>query len=122
MSDTLVRVALPVPLPRLFDYCLPHSWQAQARPGVRVRVPFGKRELIGVIDSLPDHTEIPLDQCKPVLAVLDQEPLWPTPMWDLLHWAASYYQHPLGMCLPKRCPFCCAKGTAPSPLRKPCGN
>ncbi|MGL4269213.1 MAG: primosomal protein N' [Plesiomonas sp.] len=96
MSDTLVRVALPVPLPRLFDYSLPSAWQVQARPGVRVRVPFGKRELIGVIDSLPDQTEIPLDQCKPVLAVLDQEPLWPTALWDLLHWAASYYQQPLG--------------------------
>nr|WP_278987477.1 primosomal protein N' [Plesiomonas shigelloides] len=115
MSDTLVRVALPVPLPRLFDYCLPHSWQAQARPGVRVRVPFGKRELIGVIDSLPDHTEIPLDQCKPVLAVLDQEPLWPTPMWDLLHWAASYYQHPLGDVFAQAMPVLLRQGHSAEP-------
>ncbi|MEE7547792.1 hypothetical protein HF319_12760, partial [Xanthomonas sp. Kuri4-1] len=44
-----LRVALPVPLPRLFDY-LPPPGAAPAEPvGCRVRVPFGSRELVGVV-------------------------------------------------------------------------
>lgn len=44
----ILRVALPVPLPRLFDYLPP----ADAKPvavGQRVRVPFGPRELCGLV-------------------------------------------------------------------------
>ncbi len=37
----VAHVALPVPLPRTFDYLLPDSMQAKA--GCRVTVPFGKQ-------------------------------------------------------------------------------
>lgn len=37
----VAHVALPVPLPRTFDYLLPDSMSAKA--GCRVTVPFGKQ-------------------------------------------------------------------------------
>ena len=45
-----VQVALPVPLPRAFDY-LPEAGRAVAdyAPGTRVRVPFGRRTLTGLV-------------------------------------------------------------------------
>ncbi|MGH8077006.1 MAG: hypothetical protein ACREPE_06740, partial [Lysobacter sp.] len=47
--DSIWRVALPLPLPRLFDY-LPVAGHATGGDiGRRVRVPFGSRELIGVV-------------------------------------------------------------------------
>ena len=40
----VAHVALPVPLPRTFDYLLPEGMPVKA--GCRVRVPFGKQERI----------------------------------------------------------------------------
>ena len=48
MSAPILRVALPSPLRRLFDYRAPHGVDPEGlQPGVRVRVPFGRRELVG---------------------------------------------------------------------------
>ncbi len=62
---TILRVALAVPLYRLFDY----RWQGDAMPAVgqRVRVPFGSRQRIGVIVAIAQHSDFPEDQIKPVL-------------------------------------------------------
>ena len=47
---TVLRVALPVPLPRLFDYLPPAGAEANADwIGCRVRVPFGRGVQVGVV-------------------------------------------------------------------------
>jgi len=46
------QVALPLPLPQPFDYAPPDCAPPESAPdavGARVRVPFGQRELVGVI-------------------------------------------------------------------------
>ena len=48
-DDPLLRVALPVPLDRLFDYRAPTGATTPVAIGARVRVPFGSRELIGIV-------------------------------------------------------------------------
>lgn len=40
-------------LDRVFEYAVPAEWDALARPGVRVRVPFAGRELDGFVVSRP---------------------------------------------------------------------
>ncbi|ESC21489.1 primosome assembly protein PriA, partial [Salmonella enterica subsp. enterica serovar Senftenberg str. 423984-1] len=58
---SVAHVALPVPLPRTFDYLLPEGGVAKA--GCRVRVPFGKQqERVGIVVSVNDHSELPLDE------------------------------------------------------------
>lgn len=87
----VIQIALPVPLPRLFDYDSP----TLPTVGARVRVPFGKRELVGVCvgeNTKPDDSYAR----KPIVEVLDQESLWTPPVWQLLNWAAGYYHHALG--------------------------
>ena len=72
---SVLRVALPVPLPRLFDYLPPAG--ASIGPdwiGRRVRVPFGRTEQIGVVLSM-GAPEASLESLKTVLAVLDDQPL-----------------------------------------------
>ena len=68
---TRLRVAVPVPLPRLFDYLnTPENQPAQAL-GCRVRVPFGHRQLTGIvvaIDPAPGDNQGAL---KPILQWLD---------------------------------------------------
>lgn len=92
---SVARVALPVPLPRTFDYLLPEGLVAKA--GCRVRVPFGKQqERVGIVVSVSDHSELPLDELKSVIEILDNEPIFSPSVWRLLLWAADYYHHPLG--------------------------
>ncbi|MGY2313032.1 primosomal protein N' family DNA-binding protein, partial [Pseudomonas gingeri] len=50
MPDAILRLALPSPLRRLFDYRAPAGvLRSQLQPGMRVRVPFGRREMIGIL-------------------------------------------------------------------------
>ncbi|MER1977799.1 primosomal protein N', partial [Pseudocitrobacter faecalis] len=90
----VAHVALPVPLPRTFDYLLPEGLSAKA--GCRVRVPFGKQERVGMVVSVSEKSELPLDELKPIVEVLDSEPVFTTSVWRLLLWAADYYHHPIG--------------------------
>jgi primosomal protein N' (replication factor Y) len=94
----ILRVALDTPLRRLFDYLPPESAPAarQPVPGVRVRVPFGRQRLIGVIAEVATSSELPIGRLKPVLEVLDPEPALDTAVLTLLRWASEYYHHPLG--------------------------
>lgn len=49
--DDCLQVALPVPLPRLFDYRAPAP-VGPSDVGRRVRVPFGPRTLVGIVASV----------------------------------------------------------------------
>lgn len=72
MSDVILRLALPSPLRRLFDYRATASMARQAlMPGMRIRVPFGRREMIGVLVEVAEHSEVPADKLKPASALLD---------------------------------------------------
>jgi len=89
---TWVRVALDVPLPRLFDYRSAHPVQV----GARVIVPFGRRQLIGVVVACPQSTDVPEAQVRDVLQALDDLPPLPASWLRLVEFAARYYQRPLG--------------------------
>ena len=92
--EMLIRVALPVPLPRLFDYRLAQDMKASAvGVGMRVLVEFGRRRLVGVISAL-DVGEV--SALKPLLAVLDTSTLFDPHLWTTLQRAARYYHAPLG--------------------------
>lgn len=97
MSDFYLRLALPTPLRRLFDYRAPAGIPAEHwQPGVRVRVPFGNRKLVGILVETTTHTELPPSKLREALELLDPQPLFEPPLLELIHWTASYYQHSLG--------------------------
>lgn len=97
VPTTILRLALPSPLRRLFDYLPPAGCAIAAlQPGVRLRVPFGRREVVGVLVELSDHSEVPEAKLKPALELLDRRPLLPDALFRLCLWAAQYYQHSLG--------------------------
>ncbi len=90
---TLIRVALDVPLARLFDY---RCEDPAVRIGARVLVPFGKRQQIGIVVAHPATSEITESRLKRVITVLEREPLLQRADLRLLEFAAGYYVHPLG--------------------------
>src|SRR5204862_140891 len=65
-------------------------------PGARVRVPFGRRRLVGVIVASAETSELPPARLKPILEVLESRPVLDREALELLGWAAHYYHHPMG--------------------------
>jgi primosomal protein N' (replication factor Y) len=61
-----------------------------------VRVPFGRRELVGIVADKVDASTLDDARIKPAGAVLDAAPLLGGELLSTLRWAARYYQHPLG--------------------------
>ncbi|WP_370242332.1 primosomal protein N' [Marisediminitalea sp.] len=89
----VVDVAVPVPLKQSFSYL--HD--TPVATGVRVKVPFGNRTLIGVvIGNIEAQTEDTGLKLKSVTEVLDEVPLFDTTLITLANWLAKYYHHPIG--------------------------
>lgn len=88
----IAHIALPVPLYQLYDYRLTQP----AEVGMRVKVPFGKRDAIGVIVSIDQQTDVPIECLKDISEIIDNEPLFTPAVWQLLKWAVSYYHFPIG--------------------------
>jgi primosomal protein N' (replication factor Y) (superfamily II helicase) len=120
------RVALDTPLKRLFDYLPPASTlfpagdvaataapvEASIEPGMRVRVPFGRQKLVGIVMEAAASSELPIERLKPILEVLDPRPVLDTSALELLRWAAEYYHHPIGEVLSTALPKAMRMGAA----------
>src|ERR1700743_2564085 len=83
------RVALPVPLLTLFDYLPPEAGIAQA--GSRVRVPFGRGEMVGVVIDPAAEASVGVKRLKQASEVLDDAPLLDAELLATLAWAADYW-------------------------------
>ncbi len=106
----VLRIALDTPLRRLFDY-LPRD-ERVAKVGARVRVPFGRQRLVGVVCAHAARSELPREKLKAILEVLDDEPVIDAPVMELLEWASQYYHHPLGEVIAAALPRQAREGAA----------
>ena len=93
----ILKVALDTPLDFLFDY----GWTVEEAmpeplPGQFALVPFGRREVMGLIVDIADTTELPPEKLKSALAVRSQLAPLSAQWMDLCRFAAAYYQRPLG--------------------------
>ena len=100
-----MRVALPVPLDRLFDYRVLPSHEALVEPGSRVRVNFGGQPLIGVVVPSDWVTEEDTASAHPnrsladIESVIDEEPVVGSDMLELLRVASRDIYTPIGLAL-----------------------
>jgi primosomal protein N' (replication factor Y) len=115
--NPILRVALDVPLDRLFDYLAPKSEEIAA--GSRVLVPFGRRGVVGVVVEHASASELPPDRLRAAIRRLDDKPLLDAELLGTLCRAARYYQHPLGEVLATALP---AALRSPRALPKPEAN
>ena len=88
----VIEVALPRPLRRTFDYALEKDAVVPS-PGTRVRVPFGRSHVVGIVVGVRDSS---LHELKTIERIIDAEPLLPPDLVDLARWLAGYYHHPIG--------------------------
>jgi primosomal protein N' (replication factor Y) len=109
------RVALDVPLRRLFDYRVPAGIAAPA-PGTRVRVPFGRQQLIGLVIEQAVDSTVPDAKLKPIATVLDAVPVLGPDVLELVRWASDYYHHPIGEVIASALPKALRGGASPVAL------
>ena len=116
MTEVLVSVAVQVPVTGSFDYRCPAS--SAPRPGSRVEIPFGRRDLVGIVTADPREPaeSEPLDRYRPLHRVIDAEPLLSSSMMGLGRWIADYYHHPIGEVLAALLPVNLRRGE-PAQLR-----
>ncbi len=108
------RIAVPTPLLRLFDYLPPDSaTHGAVAAGARVRVPFGRRTVTGVIMEVGSDSDFPRDRLKRATELLDPAPVLPEGIVALLRWAADYYQHPIGEVMGTALPVLLRQGETP---------
>lgn len=94
--ELFVDVVLPLPVGGTFTYIVPPEFHRSVSSGVRVVVQFGKRKIYTSI-VIRTHFDPPTGyQAKPILSVLDEEPVVVPVQMQFWHWMASYYLCHLG--------------------------
>ena len=95
LNAPTLQVAVPLPLPQWFDYAPPPGEPPHAGMiGRRIRVPFGSRELVGVVAAI--GTVADGGSLRAALEWIDVEPLLRDELWSSLQWLARYTHAPLG--------------------------
>ena len=93
-----IDVILPLPLDGCFTYSVPAELQTLCQVGVRVLVPFGRNKTyVGIVHRCPSSTvNCQLDKIKPILQVLDRDPILLPSQFKLWQWISDYYMSPIG--------------------------
>jgi len=94
MTDALhiLKVALDVPLDRVFDYKTEYP---NTQIGQYVVVPFGARKMIGVVVGVSDTSAIESKKLKSIIR-LDSEVIFDEQSFKLFQFCSQYYHYPLG--------------------------
>jgi len=97
MTSSILRIAIPSPLYQCFDYLAPDQTKlAELQPGIRVKVSFGRREVVGILMEVATESTFDRAKLKQAIEILDSAPILSPSLLKLMSWAARYYQHPLG--------------------------
>src|SRR6266496_715320 len=91
---TILRVALDVPVPTLFDYRSEEATRADI--GYRVLVPFGKKRVVGVIWDVATKSKVPDSRLRPIEKILRDVTPFPREWLALVEFCSGYYHGPLG--------------------------
>lgn len=101
MAPSILKIALDVPLDRLFDYLSgDHLCENRhVQIGQRVLVQFGSRKQIGIVMAMADSSDVPLEKLKPISQAFSEETPLDSEMLALIKFSADYYQYPFGQAL-----------------------
>lgn len=92
-----VRVAPELGLDKLFDYEIPPTLADRMELGQRLRVPWGRRDLLAYAVEFPEKPEV--EKLREVEAIIGERPLIPAGLCRLARWMADYYACELGAAL-----------------------
>jgi primosomal protein N' (replication factor Y) len=93
----IARVTLEIALRKEFDYLIPPEFERHVEVGTRVKVPFGPRQVFGVVTALVESS--PHDRLRPVLKIIGAQSLVTPKVLRLARWIAQYYCCPVEFAL-----------------------
>ncbi len=91
VPQTYVTVILPLALPKEYTYAVPLEMVAQIQPGIRVEVQFGKNKLYSALVYQVSLEKPDAYTPKPIVAILDREPIVTKKQFAFWRWMATYY-------------------------------
>ncbi len=100
-----VEVAFSIPARQLFTYLIPEPMRGRIQPGCRLYAQLGNRKSLGFAAQLVDNPPGEIKDLKPVLHVVDEEPLFGPELLRFLRWTADYYMASLGETFAAAYPF-----------------
>ncbi|MCG6900915.1 MAG: primosomal protein N' [Gammaproteobacteria bacterium] len=115
MNPLILQIAVPSPLHRRFDYLPPLDVDVTVlQPGIRLRIPFGRRTTIGVLLAVSNESAIDSRKLKRSLEVLDDSPVISSDILDMVQWASDYYHYPVGEAFTAAMPALLRRGQQPA--------
>ncbi len=94
MKNTFAEVAVPLPVFKTYTYRVPDHLHGMVKPGVRVSVPFGKRNISGLVFAVKGEST--LEKVHHLLDVIDHEPIFSETDLRFMLDTARLYGAPLG--------------------------
>ncbi|MGC1855111.1 MAG: primosomal protein N' [Candidatus Aquirickettsiella sp.] len=117
---SILKIAIPAPLHQYFEYLAPIDFPlTRLKKGLRILVPFGKQKKIGFLMEISEESVWPKSQLKQALAILDEVPLLPDSIQELLEWTSRYYHCPIGEVFANAMPHALRTGKEPKKLKNP---
>ncbi|MCF7803951.1 MAG: primosomal protein N' [Candidatus Marinimicrobia bacterium] len=99
-NETIVNIAFPIGTHQTFSYLVPDQYSRQIEIGSRVIAPLGRRKSQGYIVEIdPEIGENIRKKLKPIIKIIDDEPLFTEELVKLLKWISTYYLTPFGKVL-----------------------
>lgn len=93
-------MAVPLHVAQTFTYRLTPEQSREAKPGARIKVPFGRRLITAYIVALHDELSPDLglaeEDIKDASSLIDLEPVCTAEILQLARWVAEYYASPIG--------------------------
>ena len=90
-----LQVVLNIPLNQAFTYLDCENPENKSRTGFRADLKFGNRRMTGFVvgesDSLPADCPVEESKIRPILRILDEEPLFNEEIIELAKWVSRYY-------------------------------
>lgn len=90
-NSTFVDVILPLPIYSSFTYAVPDELHDEVQVGSRVLVQFGKKKYYTAIVEAIHNKDPHGYEVKPLVAVLDPEPILRYPQLNFWKWISDYY-------------------------------
>jgi primosomal protein N' (replication factor Y) len=108
----IINIILSTPLEKTFYYAVPQDMSEKVEVGMRVVVPFGRREVEGYVLNFVKESEVKefdfkRDGLKSILKIVDKQAVLSDEFFALGRWIADYYACSWGEALsaivPPRC-------------------
>ncbi len=88
-KPVFVDVILPLAIPKQYSYAVPTDLVKEIAFGKRVEVGLKTKLYSGIIADI--HNNIPTYKIRPIISVIDYDPVITVEQYDLWKWIAEYY-------------------------------